>query len=402
MVDHFPSVSETFILNQVTGLLDQGHEVTIISLRKPVAPVVHPDVNRYGLLARTLYLDWMGKSRLTRSFRAAYVILKSGWSEPARLRRAADATRHGSVARGMKLLTACNQMSHLDPDIFHCHFGSVGVIGAKLRHILGWKSPLVTSFYGIDMTKLVEQRGPDLYSELFEEGELFLPIVKAWVDRLILMNCPPQKIRKHHIGVDCDVFALQSRPRSSTDPIRVLTVARLVPKKGLHFGIRAVKQLVDRNFAIEYEILGEGPLGRELKALVQNLDLKKHVMFSPAAAQGTVIEKLSRADIFMAPSVTAADGDQEGTPVVLMEAMATGLPVVSTFHSGIPEVVAPDRAGFLVEERDVDGLANALKQLSEDPRLRERMGATGRSIIENDYNIKRLTRQLTSHYSSLL
>lgn len=170
----------------------------------------------------------------------------------------------------------------------------------------------------------------------------------------------------------------------------------------MEYGIRAVAKLASVNQNIEYNVVGDGPLREDLQRLIQELNAGDVVKLLGWKQQQEIVEILNDADILLAPSVTSKDGDQEGTPVVLMEAMAMGLPVVSTKHSGIPELVENGVSGFLVPERDVDTLVEKLGYLIEHPELWSGMGRAGRAYIEEHYNIDKLNDRLVNIYQHLL
>ena len=149
-------------------------------------------------------------------------------------------------------------------------------------------------------------------------------------------------------------------------------------------------------------VVGDGPLRSELEGLVRDCGVADRVRFTGSLPRTRVAELLASSDVFVAPSVTAADGDIEGIPVSIMEAMAVGLPVVSTRHSAIGELVAHDVSGFLAAEHDVPALTRALAILAADASLRERMGAAGRAIIAREFDATELTARLEAMYAGLL
>jgi colanic acid/amylovoran biosynthesis glycosyltransferase len=149
-------------------------------------------------------------------------------------------------------------------------------------------------------------------------------------------------------------------------------------------------------------VAGDGPLRARLEALGRERLPAGVVRFLGAQTQDAIVPLVQSADIFLAPSVTGADGDIEGIPVAIMEAMALGLPVVSTRHSGIPELVADGESGLLVDEHDVAGLSDALSALAVDPERRARMGAAGRAIIAAEYDVSVLTDRLVALYQDVL
>jgi colanic acid/amylovoran biosynthesis glycosyltransferase len=184
--------------------------------------------------------------------------------------------------------------------------------------------------------------------------------------------------------------------------VRVLTVARFTEKKGVEYGIRAVAKLLHKYQRLEYKIAGDGPLRDGLQSLIAELKVGDRIRLLGWKSLDEIAELLQRSDILLAPSVTAEKGDQEGIPGVIMEAFAQGLPVVSTRHAGIPEVVHDGESGFLVPERDVDALAKRIEDLIERPELRFSLGRNGRNFVEEHYDIEKLNDRLVEIYQDIL
>jgi colanic acid/amylovoran biosynthesis glycosyltransferase len=291
--------------------------------------------------------------------------------------------------------------SHAPFDVVHCHFGPNGIRAAALREIKAIRTrTLLTSFYGHDVSEFIRGRNP--YSRLFRQGELFLPLSETMRERLIAIGCPRERILVHRLGVAPDSFPA-SALRGSAGPVRIVSLARLVEKKGIEYGIRAMARLAEtRAGGLHYTIVGEGPLRPALEELIRSLGLQDSVAMAGWRDRSAVREYLAEADILLAPSVTSASGDQEGTPTAILEAMASGLPVVSTFHAGIPELVKDGQSGILVGERDVPATAAALSRLMRDSRLRKSMGAAGRAFVSERHDIERLNNRLREIYELAL
>jgi len=172
----------------------------------------------------------------------------------------------------------------------------------------------------------------------------------------------------------------------------------LVEKKGIEIALRAVAQAATRGLDVEYRIVGDGPLRAPLEKLTDELGIRQRVVFDGWRGHDEVADRLRRAHVMLAPSVTSEDGDQEGIPVVLMEAMAAGLLVLSTLHSGIPELVPHP---YLVVERDVDALAARLEWLVRHPARWPAIGDELRAKVLADFNLDRLNDQLVELLESL-
>lgn len=405
IVSCFPSLSQTFVLNQITGLIDQGHAIDIYaeSVSKTDTKV-HQDVAKYKLLDCTYYFNrpdrrsiemlkglWIVLLEAVKNIRFLKLVLKYSRCEEKEARLSC-----------LKFIYIAKEFIDKSKyDVIQCHFGPNGIKGAMVKKLLFPNSLLATTFHGYDLTKNLPS-SKNLYSQLFATGDLFLPISEHWKGRLINLGCNPDKIQVHHMGVDVERFAL-NQPISSEKRIRLITIARLAEKKGIEYGIRAVRKLkrICPSVEFEYLVVGDGPLKPTLQGLIEELHLKQEVKLLGWRQQEEVVALLSQSQVMLLPSITASDGDQEGIPVVLMEAMAMGLPVVSTWHSGIPELVNDGKDGFLVPEKDVESMAQRLSLLINSPDLRAEMGLAGRKYVEENFNVHTLNHQLSDLFKKL-
>jgi colanic acid/amylovoran/stewartan biosynthesis glycosyltransferase WcaL/AmsK/CpsK len=404
VVGSFPQISETFILDQMTGLIDRGHDVMILARPPGVAEVHrHAALDEYDLMRRAVYWD------STRGGRGAVLSRTARLFASHPIRTAADLA--GSLrrrARGENLVRLWSRVTMTRimprPDVLLAEFGTNGVMAQQVRDICGLNIPLVATFLGYDLSRVLRERGPGFYARLFAAGDLMLPLSNHFQDLLISNGCPPQKIRIHRLGVDTVKFAFRERTRDAGAATRFVSVCRLVEKKGIETGLRAFAVLQDRVPAATWDIVGDGPLRSRLEELRAELSLEERVTLHGAMPRERVRRLLDESHILLAPSVTASDGDQEGTPVAIMEAMASGLPVISTLHSGIPELVQDGVTGLLTPERDVGALADALRKLALAPDLWAEMGRRGRAVIQREYDVQVLNdgleeilRDLTAH-----
>jgi len=283
--------------------------------------------------------------------------------------------------------------------VVHCHFGTVGRVGAYLREIGALRGRLVTTFHGVDLSASL--RGdPSIYDHLLRHGDLFLPISDVWRRKLLSLGCNPDRTVVHRMGVEPGRFDFRIR-QPADQPIKLLTVGRLIEKKGVEYGLRAVATLVRQGTKIDYAIAGDGPLREHLEQLAAELEISSSVRFLGWQDEEQVGALMVEHDMLLAPSVTDSVGDQEGIPVTIMEAMASGMPVVSTWHSGIPELVEHGAAGFLAPERDVAALAEAVQRII-DSDLWAAMGHAGRQRVETDYDVSQLDDALERHYRALV
>ena len=391
-VSSFPEVSETFILRQATGLLDRGHDVTIFMDQPGTSTVVHRDVLAYDLLQRTRDLsqrppqEKQSAASLSRLATAATFATRTTFTRTPRTVAAA-------------LLRVVRLKNEPPADIVHCHYGDVGVQWGFAASL--WRVPLVVSFYGYDCSELPARFGPALYRGLFEHAAVVAVLSRYMERQLLDLGCPPRRLRIQPLAVDSEAYSFRDAsilPDQGT--LRLLTVARLTEKKGLDSALRAVAKIVGRH-PVTYEIIGDGPLRDDLQRLASTLGLENTVRFRGFLADVDVVEAMHRADLFLLPSTVASNGDAEGTPTVLLEAASTGLPVISTYHAGIPEVVTHGLTGLLVQPGADEELAAAIESLARDPGLRRRMGHAARRVAVEHFDVRAVSRDLEALYESV-
>jgi colanic acid/amylovoran biosynthesis glycosyltransferase len=203
-----------------------------------------------------------------------------------------------------------------------------------------------------------------------------------------------------HVGLSPEEFPFLARTIQPGEAVRILTVARLVEIKGLDYAIRAIASVVRQHESVRYDIVGDGPERPKLAALIRQLQLESVVMLHGAQPADVVQKLMAQTHLFVLPSINL-HGDEEGTPVTLMEAQASGIPVVATRTGGIPEVVRDGESGFLVADRDAEALAKRLNHLIAHPEQWPEMGRRGRTHVEQHYDIRKLNQQLAELYRQM-
>ena len=199
------------------------------------------------------------------------------------------------------------------------------------------------------------------------------------------LGAPLEKVHFIPCGVDCRQFAGAS---PATAPPLFLAVGRFVEKKAPHLTIRAFAEAHSAHPSARLRMIGDGPLWNECRQLAKSLAVEKAVEFLGTQTHAIVTSEMHQARCFVQHSVEAASGDCEGTPVGILEAGASGLPVISTRHAGIPDVVIEGETGFLVDEGDVEGMAKHMLQIAEDPALAGRLGQAARKRIEDHFSLE--------------
>lgn len=402
IVGTFPSLSETFVINQAVGLLERGHRVDIYADQQGETQKCHPLVEQYALLERTTYLKAVPENLAVRVLQVLPLLARCWKEDAAATLRSLNIFRQGKRAISLWTLYTLVPNCPTDYDIIHCQFGTQSYRGLCFQAMHAPKAKLVTTFRGDDISRFVQEKGGHIYDQLFKVGDFFLTNCDFFRGRAIRLGCPPDRIVVHRSGLECDRFPFKPRSFPQQGPIRVATTGRLAEKKGIEYAIRAVAQLIGQGYSLQYAILGDGPLRQILQELIETLGVTAQVQLRGWQTEHEIIDVLAQTHIFIAPSVTAKDGNQDAPINVLKEAMALGLPVISTQHGGIPELVQEGISGFLVPERDAAALADRLRYLCDHPHQWPQMGAAGRAFVMEHYNLSQLNHQLVHLYEHLL
>lgn len=382
-VTRYPVPSQTFITDQVAALIARGHQVTIVSVdqgegsidpRVDSAQMVFlrpPGARRSRAIPRLMLRALCGSYQLRKAI-AALKALVQGLPEVA-----LDLAAYSGSTLGQF-------------DAIVCHFGPAGVRAAAMRRAGVFDGPICTVFHGYDVSrKAALKRFLPHYRKLFRDTELFLPVSDLWRRRLIEWGAKPDKTVVHHMGVDLDRIANQALDRPIERPLRVLSVARLVEKKGINIAIDGVRRA---KVAVEYTIIGSG--SEEVTLRAQASGSHNQIRFLGRQPHSAVFAALAQSDVFLLPSVTASDGDMEGIPVALMEAMATGVLTVATRHSANHELVTHRESGLLVDEGSATAIAAALEQIGNGRLDVRAIRQAARTKVELEFDNAKLNGRL--------
>ncbi|MFC0138799.1 glycosyltransferase [Erwinia mallotivora] len=392
----FPVSSETFVLNQVTYFIDQGYDVEIISVFPGDFANRHGAFDSYNLAEKTHYLLPEDKSSNADKLKQRLQIVLPKMLKADTL-RSLNFRRYGNQSSKLLLPAIVAQAEkHFTADLFLVHFGYAGALANKLRELNVLRGKQATVFHGADISRrhILEEHKLD-YSNLFRQSELLLPISHLWENKLISMGCPPEKIHVSRMGIEPEKFNFQPH-EGLHSPLRIISVARLTEKKGLNIAVEACRFLKEQGASFEYSIIGSGEMEDQLRDAIRAADLEDCVSLVGFKPQEEIKRYLDQADIFLLPSLTAADGDMEGIPVALMEAMAVGLPVVSSDHSGIPELIEHNVSGWLAPEGDARALGALLFKLANNEVDIAPVVAAARKKVETEFNQHIAWRQLAT------
>ncbi len=294
------------------------------------------------------------------------------------------------------------------PKLVHAHFGPSGFSFLRLKSI--FKLPLITSFYGYDLSMLPYQNNTwkSRYKRLFKQGDCFLVEGHYMKKCLIRLGCPGEKIIVQHLGIDLSQIKFTSRKLERSNKIQVLIAGSFREKKGIPYAVEAFGKVREKykNLRLTLTIIGDSTGApreerekKKILEIIKKYRLNDYVRMMGYQPHSLFLKEIERHHIFLSPSVHACDGDIEGgVPVSIIEASASGMPILSTNHCDISEVVIDGQSGYLVPERNVDVLTEKLEFLVSNPSVWEEMGQKGRKHIEKNYNITSQVERLEEIY----
>lgn len=282
-------------------------------------------------------------------------------------------------------------------DLMHIYFGHTGV--HLLPFIERWRKPCVVSFHGADVALKQDIRDyAGKLKNLFAAVPLVFARSNSLAERLKSLGCPSDKLRICRTGVPLKDFPYVERQTPVNGKWKLLQACRLIPKKGVATTLCAFAIFQKEFPNAELCIAGKGPLQAHLEELAEELGIASKVHFHGFLSQAELMELYATSHIFLHPSETPPDQNQEGIPNSVLEAMSTGLPVAATRHGGIPEAVEDGRGGFLVAERDFEALAARMKEIARSPHAFREMGLLGSEFVATHFEQTAQIRQLEVGY----
>ena len=292
--------------------------------------------------------------------------------------------------------------------LLHSHFGDIGWANLKVAQKAGLKH--IVTFYGLDVNYLpkADPIWGQRYQQLFEAVDLILCEGSHMARCIVDLGCPKNKVRVHHLGVSIDEIEFKPRTWTPQTPLKVIMCSTFREKKGIPYALEALGQLQDRT-PLEITIIGDANPNnpgeqKEKQKIIETIakyNLNSKVRLLGYQPYNVFLEEAERHHIFISPSVTAGDGDTEGgAPVSIIEMAASGMPIVSTTHCDIPEVVLDGVTGFLARERDPSGLLSILTHLIDNPDW-NKMLIAGRKHVESEYDAKIQASKLAELYQKV-
>lgn len=294
-----------------------------------------------------------------------------------------------------------NLLGRRHADLMHIYFGHTGV--HLLPFIQRWPKPVVVSFHGMDVQTRAHDPSYEVrLRELLQAATLVLARSQSLLDRVQELGCPVEKVRMNRTGIPLDQFRSIERPYPADGAWHFVQACRLIEKKGLDDALHAFAKFTATHPKARFTIAGEGPLREPMEKLRDELGLHDKVHFAGFLKGQELSALYHEAHVFMHPSRMTSDQNQEGVPNSMLEAMATGLPVAATLHGGIPEAVRHGVTGFLVAERDREGLHDALSKLTASENVWRQMGGAASADVRENFESTAQIAKLESAYDEAI
>ena len=292
-------------------------------------------------------------------------------------------------------------LTRVDAQVLHIYFGHVAPQFIPLMK--AWLHPVVVSYHGADAgVDMDKPRYRAAMQEVFRLATQVQSRSMALSEDLVKLGCPPEKIVLQRTGVPFDRWPFKPRTAPEDGAWHLLQSCRFIEKKGLDLTLQAFAEVVKHYPKARLTLAGSGPLREALQQQAEALGVAGSVAFPGFLHEGRLAPVVYDAHVCLHPSRTGKDGNREGVPNAMLEAMASGLPVVATNHGGIPEAITHGVSGLLVEENDAPALAQAVLRLTQDASLRSSIAQAGREAVEESFAREKQDARLAANYKELM
>jgi glycosyltransferase involved in cell wall biosynthesis len=398
IMSRFPKLTETFILFEMAAVERQGAEIRLFPLLRERESTMHPEAAPY--VARATYLPFLNgpilasQWQMLRRSPGRYLgtlaaVIRGTWRSPNFL--------VGGIGIFPKTVHAARLMERDGVGHVHCHFATHPALAGLIVHRLTG-IPYSFTAHGsdlhVDRTMLCQKVAEAAFTVTISDDNR----------KVFERHCggPIQTLEVIHCGVDTGVFHPLPRPAAPSAPLHILAIGTLHEVKGQTHLIEACRRLAERGIPFSCRFVGEGPDRAALERQVADAGLTDRVAFLGRRTRAEIAALLASSDVLVAPSVPTRSGKREGIPVVLMEAMSAGLPVVASALSGIPELVIDGSSGLTVPPGDAGAIAGALTRLHEDPDLRARLGVAARERVVAEFDVDRNAARLVERFAAVI
>jgi len=399
-VTEFPSASQTFVLDHACGLIERGHVLDLHALQPGKLQQPHAGIAAFDLLKRVHYAPpaLPSASRTVR-------LLSFLWHGGMTLWKNSRITwRFLAMPKGNRFDVMRRCLSFWAPaadyDLIHAHSGYNAHRLIPLYESGHLRAPLVITFHGHDVHAFLRTRPENYYRTTFAHAAALIVCSNFMRTRLLALGATAENLHVIPNGVDIDGIDFRERQLPLDRPLRLLTIGRLVPFKGISVLIQALQQTIMQRVNWQLDIIGDGPLRNTLIEQVNMAGLSKRVFFHGACGREKVLSTINASDLYLAPAIIDNDGNTETQGVALLEAMASGLPVIASDVGGIPETMG-GTAAHLVPSGDVAALAAAIQKLQQQPERWAMLSQSGRARVAQHYDRRAWIDRLESVYRSV-
>ena len=405
VLEQFPVISQTFIVNQIADLISRGHQVRIFSLQ-PRLPnqKIHQKVIQLKLLELTTYKTNHSFSSLNyRSF-ARYLLTNRRSIYYPKIFRSFSLKNPKSIRNAVKAYQSNDWiLCGFKPDIIHAHFGPAGIFVSKLKN-LGYFSSIkfITTFHGYDLYPDTLTAIKKDYPLLFDKVDL-VTVNSKYSKKLLKQINPNKRIEILPMGLDTNLFSRKNLKIKNTEEFNILFVGRLIELKGPILILEILKILRLRGVEnLNLWLVGEGEMGTEINSRIEKFKLKEEVICFGALTQEEVKNLMEKSDVLILPGIHDKEGKAETQGLVIQEAQAMQIPVILSDAGGMKYGILDGETGFIVKEGDIEGFADKIQLLSENPNLKAELGTNGRNFVRENYDSKVLGERLERIYINLL
>lgn len=406
VVRYFPSVSETFIVNQINGLLDAGVQVRLFAYKKVEVPFIHDSLIKHDLLNKANYFIVPPKNILNRLF----VFLKWTLLNLFKIKwnlffKSLNVFKYGKDAFTLKLFFEAQWfLVSYDFELIHAHFGMNGnrIAYVKACGILPKTIKLITTFHGYDLVPYKLEGYKEEYIHLFKEATAFTVNTPYLEGILQQVNSHQKPCYILPVGLDTTFFEKQTT-KKQTSYFDIVFCGKLIPLKGPDLAIDILSKLLELGYSnVRLHLIGDGKLRHQLKKQVQSYNLQSSVIFYGELSQIEIRNHFEKADVFLLPGrYDPETGRAETQGLVIQEAQAMELPVVISDVGGMRYGILPNKSGFVIEENNIQGFVSAIERLILDTELKLKMGRAGRLFVKNNYDTKIISEKLLDIYNCI-
>ena len=398
-ITEFPSASQTFVLDHAVGLIERGHALSLHPLKVGKPAAAHADIERLSLMQQLRPAPPALPAKPSARWK---VLLHPAWH--AVLRHPVLAARFLLDRGGHRLERLRRCLSFWDEaaslDLVHAHSGYNGLRLLPLYESGHLSAPLVVTFHGHDVHAFLRGRSLDFYAPLFARAAALVVCSAFMRERLLALGAPAEKLHLIPNGIDLAQISFQPRDARHHGTLQLLTIGRLVPFKGTRHLLAALALPALRDLDLKLHIVGDGPLKAALLAQAEAAGLGAKVVFHGACPRENVLALMGECDLYVAPAIVDAEGNTETQGVALIEAMASGLPVMASAVGGIAETLG-DAALALLAPAEPQALAAAIARWAGDPAAAVTQGLRGRARAEQHYSARRWLDRLLALYDSV-